>query len=173
MPSSLSCEGLDRPSNNQRKRSKGCCRTSSSSLWPPLLGGEERIPVAPRRRGRTKPPRRLRASGVTCYPGRSVPGGSRLPGSERRLLRGSTTEGTIFRSNVAREGEEAEVFLEPESDWRDTAVGVKVDEGGRLFIAAGIRAGSSSTIRRWMPDPDARHPGDHRRVQRPFPGGQK
>ena len=49
---------------------------------------------------------------------------------------GSTTDGTIFRGNVET-GSEAEVFLEPGSDGRETAVGMKVDALGRLFIAGG------------------------------------
>lgn len=60
---------------------------------------------------------------------------------------GSTTDGTVFRGSVATEGEEAEVFLEPGSDGRETAVGMKVDPMGRLFIAGGTRARSSSTTR--------------------------
>jgi sugar lactone lactonase YvrE len=50
---------------------------------------------------------------------------------------GSTTNGTVFRGNVEGGPEEAEVFLEPESDGRTTAIGMEVDEEGRLFIAGG------------------------------------
>jgi hypothetical protein len=57
---------------------------------------------------------------------------------------GSTTDGTIFRGNLAEPGEEAEVFLEPGGDERSTAIGMKVDLGGRLFVAE-IQAASSST----------------------------
>jgi sugar lactone lactonase YvrE len=50
---------------------------------------------------------------------------------------GSTTDGTVFRGNVEGGPKEAEVFLEPESDGRTTAIGMEVDEEGRLFIAGG------------------------------------
>ncbi len=50
---------------------------------------------------------------------------------------GSTTDGTVFIGNVENDGEEAEVFLEPGSDGRETTVGMKVDELGRLFISGG------------------------------------
>ncbi len=49
---------------------------------------------------------------------------------------GSTTDGTVFRGSVENGGE-TEVFLEPGSDGRETAVGMKVDEIGRLYIAGG------------------------------------
>ncbi len=50
---------------------------------------------------------------------------------------GSTTDGTVFRGNIGNVGGEAEVFLEPGSDGRETAIGMKVDDLGRLFIAGG------------------------------------
>jgi sugar lactone lactonase YvrE len=50
---------------------------------------------------------------------------------------GSTTDGTVFRGNVEGGPKETEVFLEPESDGRTTAIGMEVDEEGRLFIAGG------------------------------------
>ena len=50
---------------------------------------------------------------------------------------GSTTDGTVFRGNVEGGPKEAEVFLEPESDGRTTAIGMEVDQEGRLFIAGG------------------------------------
>jgi Cu-Zn family superoxide dismutase len=50
---------------------------------------------------------------------------------------GSTTDGTVFRGNVEGGSKEAEVFLEPESDGRTTAIGMEVGEEGRLFIAGG------------------------------------
>ncbi len=49
----------------------------------------------------------------------------------------STTDGTIFRGNAGLDEGDAEVFLEPGQDGRETAVGLKVDEEGRLFIAGG------------------------------------
>jgi sugar lactone lactonase YvrE len=50
---------------------------------------------------------------------------------------GSTTDGTVFRGNVEGGPKEAEVFLEPESDGRTTAIGMEVDDEGRLFISGG------------------------------------
>ena len=47
------------------------------------------------------------------------------------------TDGTVFRGNVAEQGEEPEVFLEPGDDGRSTALSMKVDSEGRLFIAGG------------------------------------
>ncbi|MDQ4062967.1 MAG: superoxide dismutase [Actinomycetota bacterium] len=52
---------------------------------------------------------------------------------------GSTTDGTVFRGIVG--GGEAETFLEPGGDGRSTAVGMKVDDQGRLFIAGGDTGG--------------------------------
>ena len=49
----------------------------------------------------------------------------------------STTDGTIFRGNAGLDEGDAEVFLEPGNDGRETAVGLKVDEEGRLFVAGG------------------------------------
>jgi sugar lactone lactonase YvrE len=53
------------------------------------------------------------------------------------LYVGSTTDGTVFRGSVEGGPKEAEVFLEPESDGRTTAIGMEVDKAGRLFIAGG------------------------------------
>jgi sugar lactone lactonase YvrE len=50
---------------------------------------------------------------------------------------GSTTDGTVFRGNVEGGPKEAEVFVEPESHGRTTAIGMEVDKEGRLFIAGG------------------------------------
>ena len=50
---------------------------------------------------------------------------------------GSTTDGTIFKQNAGLDEGEAEVLLEPGGDGRDTAVGMKVDDRQRLFIAGG------------------------------------
>jgi sugar lactone lactonase YvrE len=47
----------------------------------------------------------------------------------------STTDGTIFRANVA--DETAHVFLAGGGDGRTTAIGVAVDGSGRLFVAGG------------------------------------
>ncbi len=42
-----------------------------------------------------------------------------------------------FKQNAGLDEGEAEVFLESGSDGRETAVGMKVDDRGRLFIAGG------------------------------------
>jgi Cu-Zn family superoxide dismutase len=47
----------------------------------------------------------------------------------------STTDGTIFRAHLRDEA--ASVFLPGGQDGRTTAVGLKVDDEGRLFIATG------------------------------------
>jgi Cu-Zn family superoxide dismutase len=71
-------------------------------------------------------------------PGEQVfPEGIALNEATGDFFVGSTTDGTIFRGNVAEPGEEAEVFLEPGGDGRSTAVGMKVDPEGRLFVAGG------------------------------------
>jgi Cu-Zn family superoxide dismutase len=49
----------------------------------------------------------------------------------------STTDGTVFQGNVESGPKEAQVFLEPETDGRMTAIGLEVDEKGWLFIAGG------------------------------------
>ena len=54
---------------------------------------------------------------------------------------GSTTDGAVFRGNVGRPSVEAETFLEPGADGRSTAIGMKVDSSGRLFIAGGDTGG--------------------------------
>ncbi|MBW4596371.1 MAG: SMP-30/gluconolactonase/LRE family protein [Brasilonema angustatum HA4187-MV1] len=47
----------------------------------------------------------------------------------------STTDGTIFRGNLQEES--AEVFLPGGADGRTTALGLKVDDKARLFVAGG------------------------------------
>lgn len=54
---------------------------------------------------------------------------------------GSTTDGAIFRGNVAGDGGEAEVFSEGGADGRETAIGMKVDDQDRLFVAGGATGG--------------------------------
>ncbi len=71
-------------------------------------------------------------------PGEQVfPEGIALNEATGDFFVGSTTDGTVFRGNVAEPGEEAEVFLEPGDDGRSTAIGMKIDPEGRLFIAGG------------------------------------
>ena len=50
---------------------------------------------------------------------------------------GSTTDGAVFRGNVGDPSAGADTFLEPGANGRSTAIGMKVDSSGRLFIAGG------------------------------------
>ena len=80
------------------------------------------------------------ASGTERYvlPGEQVfPEGVAYRSDTGDFYVGSTADGTVFRGNVEGGSKEAEVFLEPESDGRTTAIGMEVDEEGRLFIAGG------------------------------------
>jgi Cu-Zn family superoxide dismutase len=80
------------------------------------------------------------ASGAERYelPGEQVfPEGVAYRSDTGDFYVGSTTDGTVFRGNVEGGSKEAEVFLEPESDGRTTAIGMEVDEEGRLYIAGG------------------------------------
>jgi sugar lactone lactonase YvrE len=80
------------------------------------------------------------ASGAERYvlPGEQVfPEGVAYQSDTGDFYVGSTTDGTVFRGNVEGGPKEADVFLEPESDGRTTAIGMEVDEEGRLFIAGG------------------------------------
>ena len=52
---------------------------------------------------------------------------------------GSTTDGTIFRGDV--ESGEVEVFSEDGADGRTTAIGMEIDDDGRLFVAGGDTGG--------------------------------
>lgn len=55
---------------------------------------------------------------------------------------GSTTNGAIFRGNVGDPSAGTEPFLEPGADGRSTAIGMKVDASGRLFVAGGETGGT-------------------------------
>jgi sugar lactone lactonase YvrE len=80
------------------------------------------------------------ASGAERYvlPGAQVfPEGVAYRSDTGDFYVGSTADGTVFRGNVEGGSKEAGVFLEPESDGRTTAIGMEVDEEGRLFIAGG------------------------------------
>jgi sugar lactone lactonase YvrE len=74
---------------------------------------------------------------------------------------GSTTDGTVFQGNVEGSPKEAEVFLEPGSDGRTTAIGMEVDEEGWLFIAGGdtgrifVYDTDSADLVRCLDTPDA------------------
>ena len=52
---------------------------------------------------------------------------------------GSTTDGTIFRGDI--ESGEVEVFSEGGADDRTTAIGMEIDDDGRLFVAGGDTGG--------------------------------
>jgi sugar lactone lactonase YvrE len=80
----------------------------------------------------------LAAPATTQYvlPGTAVfPEGIAFEESTGNFFVSSTTDGTIFRANVA--DETAHVFLTGGSDGRTTAIGVAVDGDGRLFVAGG------------------------------------
>jgi Cu-Zn family superoxide dismutase len=93
--------------------------------------------------------------GATVYP----EGVAYQPGTGNFFV-GSTTDGTVFRGNVENGGE-TEVSLEPGSDGRETAVGMKVDEMGRLYIAGGdtgrifVYDATSSNLIRALETPNA------------------
>lgn len=50
---------------------------------------------------------------------------------------GSTGNGAVFKGNVGEPGIEAQTFLEPDVDGRSTAIGMKVEDQGLLFVAGG------------------------------------
>jgi DNA-binding beta-propeller fold protein YncE len=90
--------------------------------------------------GRSRNQTTQEVSGAERYllPGEQVfPEGVAYQSDTGDFYVGSTTDGTVFRGNVEGGPKEAEVFLEPESDGRTTAIGMDVDEKGRLFIAGG------------------------------------
>lgn len=69
-------------------------------------------------------------------PGTAVfPEGIAYQRSTGQFYVGSTTDGTIFRAGL--DDEVAQVFLPGGQDGRTTAIGLKVDDQGRLFVAGG------------------------------------
>jgi sugar lactone lactonase YvrE len=91
-------------------------------------------------RGQQQPEQKSDQPSAQTYPlpGEQVfPEGVALNEATGNFFVGSTTDGTVFRGNLAEPGKEAEVFLEPGGDERTTAVGMKVDPEGRLFVAGG------------------------------------
>ncbi len=79
----------------------------------------------------------LPAGGVTSYtlPGNAVyPEGIAHRDGSQTFYVGSTTDGTIFRGTLGQKA--TEVFLPPVSE-RPTAIGMKVDEQGRLYVSGG------------------------------------
>ena len=78
------------------------------------------------------------AARIYPLPGEQVfPEGIALDQTTGDFYVGSTNDGAVFRGNVSEPRTEAEVLLEPGSDGRSTAIGMKVDAEGRLFIAGG------------------------------------
>ena len=72
-------------------------------------------------------------------PGEQVfPEGIALNEATGDFYAGSTGDGTVFSANVSEPGTEAEVLLEPGTDERSTAIGMKADADGLLFIAGGM-----------------------------------
>jgi Cu-Zn family superoxide dismutase len=70
-------------------------------------------------------------------PGDAVfPEGITYQRETRSFYVSSTADGTIFRGNLREE--QTSVFLPGGQDGRTTAVGLKVDDQGRLFIAGGV-----------------------------------
>jgi Cu-Zn family superoxide dismutase len=77
-------------------------------------------------------------SGSTRFvlPGEAVfPEGVAYQPSSGAYFVGSTTDGTIFRGTLREPA--ATVFLAPGGDGRTTAIGLKVDSRGRLFVSGG------------------------------------
>ncbi len=75
---------------------------------------------------------------VYPLPGEEVfPEGIALNEGTGDFFVGSTTDGTILTSNVSQPGVEARVFSEGGADGRNTAIGMKTDRAGRLFVAGG------------------------------------
>ncbi|OLV17100.1 Superoxide dismutase [Cu-Zn] precursor [Deinococcus marmoris] len=74
---------------------------------------------------------------VTSYtlPGNTVfpEGIAHLAGSQNFYV-GSTTDGTIFKGTLGQKA--TEVFALPDAD-RTTAIGMKIDDKGRLYVAGG------------------------------------
>ena len=74
---------------------------------------------------------------VTSYtlPGdRVFPEGVAYRAGSRNFYVGSTTDGTIFKGTLGKK--DTEVLLAPSAE-RPSAIGMKVDEAGRLYVAGG------------------------------------
>ncbi len=75
---------------------------------------------------------------VYPLPGDEVfPEGIALDAATGDFFVGSTSDGTIFSSNISEPGVEAEVFSGGGTDGRTAAVGMKADGAGRLFVSGG------------------------------------
>lgn len=75
---------------------------------------------------------------VYPLPGEEVfPEGIALDAATGDFFVGATSDGTIFSSNVSQPGVEASVFSEGGADGRTTAIGMKTDGAGRLYVAGG------------------------------------
>ena len=88
--------------------------------------------AAPPSAAKKKPHR----SAVHVLPGDQVfPEGITVGPDRRTFYVSSTTDGTIFSGSVR--GRDADVFLPGGGDGRTTAVGVRADDAGRLWVAGG------------------------------------
>jgi len=97
-----------------------------------LLGAAATTAAKPKDRDRAKP----KGKTATTYalPGdRVFPEGIAVSG--KRYFVSSTTDGTIFSGTL--KGTAAQVFLPGGADGRTTAVGLKADREGRLYVAGG------------------------------------
>ncbi len=75
---------------------------------------------------------------VYPLPGEEVfPEGIALDAATGDFFVGATLDGTIFSSNVSQPGVGASVFSEGGADGRTTAIGMKTDGAGRLYVAGG------------------------------------
>ena len=83
--------------------------------------------------GNAAPEPRTQASRYALPGDRVFPEGIAVHKETGDLFVGSTTDGTIYRTNVR--GGRAEVFLPGGRDGRTSATGLKVDRRGRLWVA--------------------------------------
>lgn len=122
-----------------------------------LLGAGALVLVATSTTGSAAANPRTGPSRTTTYtiPGNAVfPEGIAVDNRTGFFYVGSTTDGTIFRGHLR--GSAMEVFLPGGGDGRTTAIGMKVDQNGRLFVAGGgtgqvwvYDTGSGALIRRF------------------------
>lgn len=90
--------------------------------------------LAPANGAIAAPPDRYTIPGAAVFPE-----GITTDAASGQFYVGSTGDGTVFRGAADRE--EMEVFLPGGADGRTSAIGMKVDGRGRLFIAGGATGG--------------------------------